>query len=109
MNNKYQAVEGLLYSYNTIPYKRRNLEIDIKLTDSEEKKQELEMLELTAEKIDNMLAMLKQIDETDYLIIKSRYIDGLSWDRIESIVHISVCQLIARRKKILINVLLPML
>ena len=82
-DNKYAKVEGLLYSYSMLPFRKKNLEIDLKMNEDEEKRKELEQLELTMEKIDNILAMLKQEDEIDYLIIKLRYLDKLTWEQIE--------------------------
>lgn len=108
-DNKYAKVEGLLYSYSTLPFRKKNLEIDLKINEDEEKRKELEQLELTMEKIDNILEMLKQEDEIDYLIIKLRYLDKLTWEQIEQQLHMSVCQLILRRKNIILNKLLAML
>lgn len=110
--NKYKTLEGLLYSYSTLPYKKRNIEIDLKLHEGEENKEklkELEEIELISAKIENMLEMLKNDNELEYLIIKLRYIDKLSWEQIEQQLHMSACQLILRRKNIILDKLISMI
>lgn len=108
-DNRYSKIEGLLYSYSSLPYVKKNLEIDLELNKNEDKIMELEKVELTIAKIDNMLEMLKKDNEMDYLIIKLKYIDGLIWDQIALQLNMSVSQLLVRRRNIILNKLLIML
>lgn len=99
--NKYAKVEGLLYSYKTLPYVIKGLELKYKETGYDSIKEELELNRLIYDKIDNMIQFLKLHNELDYQIIKLRYIDGLQWNQIELQLHMGVCQLISRRNRVI--------
>ena len=107
-NNKYKQLEGLLYSYRELPFKKKNLELELKLKDDNTKREELEKIEITMCKIENMLNMIKLTSEIDYLIIKLRYIDGLEWNDMETQLHMSISWLMQRRRNIIEEKLLSM-
>ena len=107
-DNKYSKVEGLLYSYRELPFKKKNLELELKLNDDNKKREELERIEITMCKIENMLNMIKSTSEIDYLIIKLRYIDGLEWNDMETQLHMSISWLMQRRRSIIEKKLLSM-
>lgn len=100
-NNKYVRVEGLLYSYKTLPYVIKGLELKYKETGYDSVKDELEEKKLTYDIVNNMIEFLKLHNEIDYQIIKLRYLDKLTWEQIEKQLHIGECQLMIRRKKII--------
>nr|WP_302596459.1 hypothetical protein [uncultured Cellulosilyticum sp.] len=108
MDDRYKKLEGLLYSYKELSYKKRNCEIDLKLEDNPKKQQELKRIELTIEKIDNILEMVKDVNAFDYLIIKLRYIEGLSWVEISDQLNMSHDHIIKRRRKLFEEKLLSM-
>lgn len=103
--NKYAEVEGLLYSYASFPYRKKNCEIDLQLTTDKDRRDkigaELEKIELLTIKVENMLDMLKKDNEIDYLIIKLKYIDKLTWVQIELQLNKSISSLILRRNAIM--------
>ena len=103
--NKYAKVEGLLYSYSTLPYRKKNIEIDLQLTDDPNRRDKLEKelskLELLTIKIQNILDMLKESSEREYLIIKLRYIDKLQWKEIETQLNMTTKNLIHIRNEVI--------
>lgn len=105
---KFKQLEELLYSYRELPFKKRNLELDLKLEEDSTKRTELERVETTIAKIDNMLEMIKLKSEIDYLIIKLRYIDGLDWVEIEGQLSMNQDHMMKRRRKLFEEKLLSM-
>ena len=108
-DNRYKRLEGLLYSYRELPFKKRNLELDLKLEEDSNKRAELERIETNIAKIDNMLDMIKLNSELDYLIVKLRYIDRLEWVEIEGQLYMNQDYLMKRRRKLFEEKLLSMI
>lgn len=108
-DNRYKKLEGLLYSYRELPFKKRNLELDLKLEEDPNKRAELERVETNIAKIDNMLDMIKLNSEIDYLIIKLRYIDRLDWLEIEGQLSMNQDHLMKRRRKLFEGKLISMI
>lgn len=107
MDDRYKKVEGLLFSYKSLPYRKKCLEIDLEIeSGNESKAEELKKINLIISKIENMLEMIKNDSEIDYLILKLWYIDKLSWEQISSQLNMSVSWLIAKRKEIIISKLI---
>lgn len=106
-DNRYKKVEGLLFSYKSLPYKKKCLEIDLKIDPNNEAKiNELEKVTLTMNKIDSMLEMVRVDSESDYLILKLWYIERMTWEQISSQLHMSISWLIKKRREIIIDKLL---
>lgn len=106
--DKYKQIEGLLYSYKELPFRKKNLELDLKLVEDPYKRAELERIETNIAKVDNMLDMIKLNSELDYLIIKLRYIDRLEWLEIEGQLSMNQDHLMKRRRRIFEEKLLSM-
>lgn len=102
-DNKYRAVEGLLYSYKTLQHRINNADIDIKLEQDSLKKEKLEVekikLELTRDKVENMINSLEPDEQN---IIRLKYIDKLTWDEVEAKLNkLTARQLIRERNRII--------
>lgn len=106
--DKYKQLEGLLYSYKELPFRKKILELNLKLEEDSNKRAELERIEINIAKIDNMLDMIKLNSELDYLIIKLRYIDRLDWSEIEGQLNMNQDHLMKRRRKLFEEKLLSM-
>lgn len=107
-NRQFKQLEELLYSYKELPFKRKVLELGLRLEDDPEKRYKLEKVDADIKKIDNILEMLKTSSEKDYLIIKLRYIEGLTWTEIQSQLNMTQSYLIKCRKKLFEEKLLTM-
>lgn len=107
-DNKYAKVEGLLYSYKTLPYTVKGLELRYQETNDNEVRERLDSSRLSLDKVSNMLELLKQGDETDYQIIKLKYIDKLTWGQIEARLHMTKEYMIRRRNNVINNNLIAL-
>ena len=113
-DNKYAKVEGLLYSYKTLPFVIKGLEIKLRQTKDEKVAKELDEKKIALEQVENMLEYLKIVDEVAYLIIRYWYIDGLQWNEILGRLSEKgqyFCEMTARRKRnsAIIEKLLPLI
>lgn len=99
-DERYKKLEGLLYSYKELPLKKRNCEIDLKISPTQAKEDELEIINLTMQKIENIMEIIRIYDEVDFDIIHYRYIKHLDWIQVEELMNMSISHMCNRRTRL---------
>lgn len=97
-NKDLQAVEDILYKYNFYIAKIKNIELDLEENDNEELRSEKSKLENQLSKIDNVLNCL---DEKSLGLIKARYFERYSLNKLSESFSMSISSISSKIKKIL--------
>jgi RNA polymerase sigma factor (sigma-70 family) len=97
-NKDLQVVENILYKYNFYIAKIKNIDLDLEENDSEKLVNEKLELENKLNKIDNVLNCL---DEKSLSLIKARYFERYSLNKLSESFNMSVSSISVKIKKIL--------
>lgn len=97
-NKDLQIVEDILYKYDFYIAKIKNIELDIEENNSDKLKDMKSKLENQLSKIDNVLNCL---DEKSLNLIKARYFERYSFNKLSESFSMSISSISVKIKKIL--------
>ncbi len=95
-----KSVDENLYKYKFYIAKIKNIELELGVRNSEELKFEKEELQKKVNQMDNVL---NSLDEESMNLIKLRYFEKKSYDKISEIVELTPSHIVNKIKKVLIN------